>query len=521
MQDEAPISDFHAPDVHAIGAKHAQATEQAELLVIGAGEAGLAAALEAARAGLRVTLVDENPLGAGLIGMDVPLLFGNRWTAAVQNQGRMLEQILAASPGLEEAFELGVEVKLGTYAWGAFVAGPNLASLPEPVVGLADETRSWLCSFRRLIIAAGARDFVVSFAGFETPGVVGALGFAALVAKYGAFNGRRLVILGTGDLAVKTATLALDAGLDVAAMVEVRDAPQSDVSLMVSRGVEIITGHVILEAQGRAEGVTAAILAPVSGGEQRAVACDTIVLAIGAVPVIDLADVAGARIARADGAYVVETAPPGVFLAGDCAGLGADAAASGRAAAQAALRSLGHDVAVSHAPVTPMAPMTDDTDAYRMDWMRALMATGGLDVPACTCEEVTRRDLLTVQPPRYLAAPIAARDLVSLAEDGPPSQDQIKRLTRACMGPCQARRCREQVAMIMAIGTDRPLSSIALAGYRAPVRPLPLGVLAASEETAEMAEGWNVWFGIRTQWVPYADIGTEREIERAGRMAHF
>ena len=51
-----------------------------------------------------MTLVDENPLGAGLIGMDVPLLFGNRWTAAVQNQGRMLEQILATNPGLEEAF---------------------------------------------------------------------------------------------------------------------------------------------------------------------------------------------------------------------------------------------------------------------------------------------------------------------------------------------------------------------------------------------------------------------------------
>ena len=513
MEDEAPVSDFHA-----IGEKHTVATEQAELLVIGAGEAGLAAALEAARAGVQVTLVDENPLGAGLIGMDVPLLFGNRWTAAVQNQGRMLEQILSTNPGLEEAFELGVDVKLGTYAWGAFVAGPNLRSLPEPVVGLADETRSWLCGFTRLIIASGARDLVFSFKGFETPGVVGALGFASLVSKYGAFNGRRLVILGTGDLAVKTAQMALDAGLDVAAMVEVRDTPQSDVSLMLSRGVEIITGHAILEAQGNAEGVTAAILASVSRGEQRAVACDTIVLAVGAVPVIDLADVAGARITRVDGAYVVETAPPGVFVAGDCVGLGLDAAASGRAAAQAALRSLGHEVELTAAPPPPPA---EDTDAYRMDWMRALMTTGGLDVHACTCEEVTRRDLLTVQPPRYLDAPIASRDLATLAEDGPPSQDQIKRLTRACMGPCQARRCREQVAMIMAIGTDRPLASIALAGYRAPVRPLPLGVLAASEETAEMVEGWNVWFGIRTQWIPYADIGTEREIERAGRMMHF
>jgi thioredoxin reductase len=516
MEDEEVVADFHA-----IGEKHMAAAEQAELLVIGAGEAGLAAALEAARAGLQVTLVDENPLGAGLVGMDVPLLFGNRWTPAVQNQGRMLEQILSTNPGLEEAFEVGIEVKLGTYAWGAFVAGPNLHSLPEPVVGLADETRSWLCGFKRLIIAPGARDLVYSFSGFETPGVVGALGFASLLSKYDAFNGRRLVILGTGDLAVQTASLALDAGLEVAAMVEVRDTPQSDLSLMVSRGVEIITGHVILEARGNADGVSEAVLAPVAGGAPRAVACDTICLAIGAVPVIDIADVVGAKLRRRDGAYVVETAPAGVFFAGDCLGLGTDAAASGRAAAQAALRSLGHAVAVIADVPGAAAPQPADTDAYRMDWMRALMATGGLEVPVCTCEEVTRRDLLTVQPPRYLEAPIAARDLATLAEDGPVNQDQIKRLTRACMGPCQARRCREQVAMVMAIGTERPLDTIALAGYRAPVRPLPLGVLAASEETAAMVEGWNVWFGIRTQWIPYDDIGTEREVERAGRMMHF
>lgn len=511
MEDES-----NPTDLHAIGEKHTRAAEEAEILVIGAGEAGIAAALTAARAGAKVTLVDENPLGAGLIGMDVPLLYGNRWTAAVQNQGRMLEQVLAASPGLEEAFELGVDVRLGTYAWGAFVAGPNLRSLPEPVVGLADETRSWLIGFRRLIIAAGARDLVFSFRGFETPGVVGALGMGALIRTYGAFNGTRIVILGTGDLAVATATMALDAGLAVAAMVEVRDGPQADVSALVARGVQVITGHVILEAEGTAEGVSAARLAPLAGGPPQSIACDTICLAIGCVPVIDLADVAGAKIARQNGAFVPESLPAGVYLAGDCAGLGADAAASGRAAA---LASLGY---VAEAAPEARPPLAEDTDAYRMDWMRALIATGGQDVIACACEEVSRRDLLEVQPPRYLQAPTEKHNsLASLGADGPVNQDQIKRLTRACMGPCQARRCREQVAMIMAIGTDRPLASIALAGYRAPVRPLPLGVLAAAEECQEMVEGWNVWFGIRTQWIPYEDIGTEREIERAGRMAHF
>ncbi|MCB8879978.1 FAD-dependent oxidoreductase [Acidisoma cellulosilytica] len=517
MEDEDVVSDFHA-----IGEKHTKADEHAEIVVIGAGAAGLAAAITAAKAGAQVMLVDENPLGAGLIGMDVPLLFGNRWTAAVQNQGRMLEQVLTANPGLEEAFELGIDVKLGTYAWGAFTGGPNLRSLPEPVVGLADETRSWIVGFRRLIIATGARDLVYAFKGFETPGVVGALGLTALIQTYASFNGQRIVILGTGDLAVATATMALDAGYDVAALVEVRDTPQADVSALIARGVEIVTGHAILEALGNAEGVTAALLAPVAGGETRSIACDTICLAVGAVPVIDLADVAGAKIARNEaGAFVPGKLPAGVFVTGDAAGLGTDAAAAGVAAATAALASLGHDVQASAVPSEATA-LPADTDAYRMDWMRALMTTGGQDVIACSCEEVSRRDLLDVQPPRYLAAPTDKHNsLKQLAEDGPVSQDQIKRLTRACMGPCQARRCREQVAMIMAIGTDRPLGSIALAGYRAPVRPLPLGVLAAASETPGMVEGWNVWFGIRTQWIPYDDIGTEREAERAGRMAHF
>jgi hypothetical protein len=106
---------------------------------------------------------------------------------------------------------------------------------------------------------------------------------------------------------------------------------------------------------------------------------------------------------------------------------------------------------------------------------------------------------------------MARRTLEDLAADGPVNQDQIKRLTRACMGPCQARRCREQVAMILALATNTPLADIPLAGYRAPVRPLPLKVLADMEEAAQMSAGWDVWFGIPTQWIPYQDIGSDRE----------
>jgi len=91
-------------------------------------------------------------------------------SGAVHNKPRMLEQLVASNPALGEAFERGVEVELGTTVWGAFVNGRSVRSLPGPVLGLADETRSFLVGFDRLIVASGARDLAIAFPGWEKPG---------------------------------------------------------------------------------------------------------------------------------------------------------------------------------------------------------------------------------------------------------------------------------------------------------------------------------------------------------------
>ena len=96
-----------------------------------------------------------------------------------------------------------------------------------------------------------------------------------------------------------------------------------------------------------------------------------------------------------------------------------------------------------------------------------------------------------------------ARNLGTLKQDGPPNPDQVKRLTRAGMGPCQGRRCREQVALLLAEAGDVPVDTIALASYRPPVRPLPLSVLWPHDEPASMREHWVSWFGIPTQFAPH------------------
>jgi thioredoxin reductase len=473
-------------DEWAIDGKFAPPEEHAQLLVVGAGPAGLAAATDAAQQGLKVLLVDENPVPAAMMGLDVPLFYGQRMNAAVQEEARMVERLVAATPAMEAAFDAGVDVRLGVTAWGAFANGPAVGSLPGRVAGLSDGTRSWMCGYDSLILATGARDLVFGFDGVALPGVMGARALHDLLTRYDAFEGKRIVFLGSGDLAANAALTALDKGVEVAALIEVLPAPQADPSLVAAlraRGVAIRVETCLVRAEGNATGVNAAIL---SSGES--LACDTICLAIGAVPAIELAASLGCKtVFRGDlGGHVPvtfaqgETSLPGVFCVGDCAGLAAGA----------------------------------DTTAYRMAWMRALLETGGTKAPVCLCEDVDRGELLGVQPPRYLGCAsdkMAARDAKTLRDDGPLNPDQIKRLTRAGMGPCQGRRCREQIALLLAIESGAPLAAIPLASYRAPVRPLPLGLLAERAETPEMRAQWDVWFGIRTQWIPYAIIGTAEE----------
>ena len=508
-------------DAKAMAGKVPAPSRRVDLLVVGAGPAGVAAAIEAAKAGVEVLLVDENPVSAGLMGLDTPLYFGGRYSAAVQNKGRMLEQVFAANPALEEAIEAGVEVELGVYVWGAFAPGDGLASLPECLAGVGDEERAWMVGFRRLILATGARDVALSFKGWDQPGVMGARGFGALLETYDAFAGRRLAILGSGALALETARLALARGLEVAALIEARPDVQADPVEIAALGVAVLTGHVPAGAASGIDGLEGLTVRDLASGEETTLVCDTVVQAISLTPLIELLNVLGADLAMTPrlGGHApaspdgVSTSLPGVFIAGDLAGVpgGAGgtpeaAAESGRRAARAALGSADEGT----------SPVTDGFDAvaYQQDWMRALLAVADGSVIVCQCEEVSREALLAVRQPTYLGPPTDGsrrRDLSGLLRDGPANLDQIKRLTRACMGPCQARRCREQVALTVACASGVSAADIPLAGYRAPVRPLPLAVLAEPDEHRDITRLWDVWFGIRGQWAPYEDIGTDRE----------
>jgi thioredoxin reductase len=541
-------------DPRSIADKAPRPERHVAVVVVGAGAAGVAAAITAARSGAEVLLVDENPIDNDMMAMDVPLYFGQRMEPSVRNRALMMERVVEANPALMEAHEAGVDVQLGTYVWGAFVNGPTVRELHGPMLGLADDRRSWLLSYDRLVVAAGARDVAMGFPGWERAGAMGASAAFSLLTRYRALASRRMVILGSGSLGLGTAALALQHGIDVAAIVEVDDAVRGEagaISVITGRGVPIYTSHTVREARGKVGEVESVVLVQVDAllkpipGTERDIACDTVCLAVGLAPNVELLHLVGARLefVSAHGGWVpvlneaMQTSLPTVFAAGDCAGVHdgmlADpniARSQGHAAGIAATESLNSNQiplphrgrgrsssrdAADEPQVRRAARRGLDSEganahAYWQKWLQSLIHAGGWEINICQCEEVTRRELVEVKPPRYLkweSPQMEARSLDTMLRDGPINQDQIKRLTRAGMGPCQSRRCREQVALLLAQAAHTPVDRIPLPSFRPPLRPLPLNVLWPADEPPAMREHWVSWFGIPTQFSPHWEAG--------------
>ena len=174
--------------------------ESKSLVVVGAGVSGTAAAIEAANAGVQVTLIDENPIPVSMMGMDVPQFFGKRITGTLRDRVAMLGRVTASNDALAEAEEAGVDVQLGTCVWGAFRNTETSRVLDGPQLGLADDDRSWLIKYDRLIVAAGSRDLGIAFAGWNMVGAMGANGAHSLMSRYQALASRRMVVMGSGNL---------------------------------------------------------------------------------------------------------------------------------------------------------------------------------------------------------------------------------------------------------------------------------------------------------------------------------
>ena len=517
------------PDPRSTASAELALTEQVDVLIIGAGAAGMAAARQAAADGRSVMLVDENPVSAETMAENVPLHFGGGMTGAVRNRNAMLEAVAVGMPALEAALEVGVDVQLGTACWGIYTPGPDIGWLDGPVAGLMDGARSWMVRAGRIIVAAGRRDMGLAFPGWEKEGVMGITAAQRLAGLYDALLPRRIVVLGSSADTLRVARDIQSKGCVVLAVVDpgsVLRGPAALAAELEADGTRVLLGHAPARAEGQAA-VSALVLRPVTpdgqageGGEIR-LDCDGVLLGVGSVPVVDLLDAAGCRMGfdAARGGIVPflddrqMTTRPGIYAAGDCAGIWPEKSADTTIAESEGQRAAMADPGCGVQP--PLA--SSDLAEERMAWVRATVLDSGDACHVCQCEEVTAREILEVRQPRYLGAETPdnealrpnRRDLRGLLGDRP-HPDQVKRLTRAGMGPCQGRRCREQVAALLALGSAQDYGAVRPASYRAPVRPIPVALAAqAVTETPAMAAHWDTWFGMPAQYVPFWAVADE------------
>lgn len=463
------------------------------IVVVGASALGCRFALEARRAGVDVTLIDEHPQSVTAMSLDAPYFWGNGLPAALRNRVAVAESVLGSNEALMACAEAEVDVRTGTVAWGAFQNGPNTLHIGQPKVGIVSDDGNAMIDYDHLVLATGSRDFVPSFRGWELPGVLGVLAGSMLLDSYQCFEGERVLVLGTTPETVAFARSAKGKGVGIAGLVEPSSAFQAspaDLAWARDQGIEVFLGTVIEGANGTTSITSATLVASDGSGMRREVVCDTICVAIGTMPNIELPAAMGCELQFSGhfGAWLPRTSALLETTRSNVHWLSRYNRGSDQIA-----RLLG---AVGVTPDITAQTESEENHAhtpaaYLRLWLDALLRTGGKEVTLCQCETVSRAELLDLAPPKYLGSGL--RQAKSPVVGGAIDQDLVKRMTRVGMGHCQGKRCRDEAALLLSIAHGVDLARIKPASYRFPVRPIDLALISAEDDTVDTRERWPHW----------------------------
>ncbi|MET9850676.1 sarcosine oxidase subunit delta family protein [Streptomyces ossamyceticus] len=333
-----------APDPARYDAVHAHC----DLLIVGAGPAGLAAAAAAAGSGARVILADDRPEPGG----------------SLLDTGEHLDWVDTVTARLGDAPE--VRVLRRTTVFGYYDDNHLLAverrtnhlgaAAPENV----SRERVWRIRARRVVLATGAHERSLAFADNDRPGVMLAASARAHLHRHGVLPGRRAVVLTTNDSAYAAALDLLAAGVDVAAIADTRPEAGEWAERAREAGIEVLTGHAVIGTDGdpRLTAVTVAPYGQTEGG--REFAADLLLVSGGWNPVAHLFSQAGGRLRHDEalGTFVPDTCRQAVEVAGGASGTPdlAGALAQGAAAGARAIEAEGYTAGTPRLPQVPAQP---------------------------------------------------------------------------------------------------------------------------------------------------------------------
>jgi NADPH-dependent 2,4-dienoyl-CoA reductase/sulfur reductase-like enzyme len=454
-----------------------------DLVVIGAGPAGLAATATAAGVGLSTLLLDENA-GPG----------GQVWRA-INSTPMKRERVLG------EDYWAGVDIANAAQGSGAeIIHRATVWSLDRNLeLGISIGGGSAFVKAKRVIIATGALERPFPIPGWTLPGVMTAGAAQTMLKSSGLVPDGRTVIAGQGPLLWLLAAQILRLGGRIDRVLDTTPrgnymaalphafafmtSPYLMKGLAMMREVKakvpVVKGVTELSANG--DGQLASV-SYVAGSKRETIPADLLLLHQGVVPNVNLAMAAGVEhrwdelqlcwspVLDADGGSSL----PGIAIAGDGAGIGGAQAAvwRGRIAARAAIAALAPDAAAKLASVAGLRSELARAERGRLFLDTLFRPAKQFRIPqgdtiVCRCEEITAKDVL---------------DSVAIGATGP---NQLKAYRRTGMGPCQGRLCGLTVTELMAEARSKTPQEIGYYRLRAPVKPILLSELAALPKNEE------------------------------------
>ena len=268
--------------------------QHCDVLVVGAGPAGLVAAREAARAGARVIIADEQSQFGGSLLASTQTLDGIAATDWVA-------QLVAELQGFDNVQLLPRSTVFGYYDHNFLAILERRTDHLGLTADQGARQRLHRVRAKQVVLATGAFERPLVFAHNDIPGVMSACSVSTYINRYGVLPGNKLVLVTTNDSAYQTALDWHQAGRQVVAVVDTRTDPQGDsVNAVKALGIDVIDGHAVIEAQG-SKRVKGALVAPINvdgtavTGSARGLNCDLIASSGGWSPAIHLSSHTGAK----------------------------------------------------------------------------------------------------------------------------------------------------------------------------------------------------------------------------------
>ena len=447
-----------------------------DVLVIGAGAAGLAAALSAASTGLQVILCDEQPEVGGALryenDVQIDGISGYEWAVAAYAKLREMKNVRV----------LTRTTAFGYYAQNFVGLVERLSDhLSRPAAEMPRE-RLWQVRASKVVLATGAIERHMVFANNDRPGIMLASAARLFLNQYGVAVGRKVGVYTANDSAYAAAIDLKRAGIDVPVIVDTRNNPSSAIiDEARSLGIEVLTGHAVYSAGGKRR-ISSISIKLNEGGIERKITVDALIMSAGWTPSVHLFSQSRGKVAwDADN----ERFLPGTY-AQNCVSVGA---CNGTDNLQSAL---------------------DEAIAAGGGQAGTIVATGGTNWIAGMIGSAPGAGAdTTVKAFVDFQNDVTAKDVRLAVREGMHSIEHIKRFTTNGMATDQGKTSNLHGLAIAAEALDKPIPSVGLTTFRAPFTPVTFGAIVnhARHDLFDPTRRTPMHAWHEAQGAPFEDVG--------------